>query len=112
MGVRVQNVAQALADENISVAVYDMRFAKPLDEEMLRSVLPQYKTVITVEDGAVAGGFGSAVEQFANDNNIAVRVVTLGLPDRFIEHGSPEELYAECGLDFNGIANAIRNSVK
>lgn len=112
LGVTVQSVAQSLAAENIGVAVYDMRFAKPLDEDMLRSVLPQYPTVITVEDGVVAGGFGSAVEQFANDNGIAVRVVTLGLPDRFVEHGSPEELYAECGLDFNGIANAIRSVLK
>lgn len=106
--VRAQSVAQTLAKENINVAVYDMRFAKPLDEDLLRDVLPKYATAVTIEDGAVAGGFGSAIEQFVNDNNIHTHIITLGLPDRFIEHGTPDELYEECGLDFNGIANTIR----
>lgn len=112
LGVRALKVAQTLATENISVAVFDMRFAKPLDVDLLKNILPQYHTVITIEDGVVAGGFGSAIVQFANDNDIKVRIINLGLPDRFIEHGSPDELYKECELDADNIASVIRKELK
>lgn len=91
----------------LSIAHYDARFLKPLDEEMLHSIARKYKKIFTVEDGVINGGFGSAVLEFLSDNDYAVDVTRLGIPDEFIEHGLPEELYAILGLDAEGLYKAF-----
>ena len=97
-----------LSKEGIEAALCDIRFLKPLDEELLHSVLKKFKRIITVEDGSVLGGLGSAVIEFANDRAYEVKVVRLGVPDRFIEQGTLEELQAECGFDAEGIYKAAK----
>ncbi len=92
-----------------SVAHYDLRFAKPLDEELLHEVGRTFSKVITVEDGALRGGVGEAVVKFFNDNGYAVNVKTMGIEDKFIEHGTPAELYALCGFDAAGIEQQIKS---
>jgi 1-deoxy-D-xylulose-5-phosphate synthase len=93
------DVCQTLEESGISAALYDMRFVKPLDEVMLHEVFGKFKHVITVEDGCIQGGMGSAVLEFMADNGYAAQVARLGIPDKYIEHGSQDELYAECGYD-------------
>ncbi|HQY11183.1 MAG TPA: 1-deoxy-D-xylulose-5-phosphate synthase [Ferruginibacter sp.] len=94
--------------EGINPAHYDMRFVKPLDEEMLHEVFGKYSKLITVEDGTVLGGFGSAILEFMNAHGYNAEVKILGIPDRLVEHGTPRQLYDEIGIDANGIVNAIR----
>ena len=94
--------------EGINPAHYDMRFAKPLDEELLHEVFANYSKVITVEDGTVLGGFGSAVLEFMNENGYKADVTIMGIPDRLVEHGTPKQLYDEIGIDANGIAATLR----
>ena len=94
--------------EGINPAHYDMRFAKPLDEEMLHEVFANYSKIITVEDGTVVGGFGSAVLEFMNENGYKADVKIMGIPDRLVEHGTPKQLYDEIGIDANGIATMLR----
>lgn len=98
---------QELRKEGINPAHYDLRFAKPLDELMLHEVFSRYKKIITVEDGCIQGGVGSAVLEFMADNNYQVQVKRLGIPDEYIEHGEQAELWAECGYD----ASAIKRTV-
>ena len=98
--------------EGIDVAHYDMRFVKPLDEELLHEVFAKHARIITVEDGTVKGGFGSAVLEFMAKYNYHAEVKILGIPDRIIEHGTLKELHAECGYDAAGIAEAVREMVK
>lgn len=98
-----------LKEEGISVALYNMIFIKPLDEDILREIGSKFKRVITVEDGAKNGGFGSAVTEFFSDADIPMVVKRLGLPDKFVEHGTPEELYKLCGLDKDSIKQEIIN---
>ena len=95
--------AEILENEGISAAVYDARFAKPLDEKMLREIFQQFDRIITVEDGCIMGGFGSAVLEFAAENDLHAKVRRLGIPDEVIEHGEQSELYRECGFDAAGI---------
>lgn len=92
-----------------SIAHYDMRFLKPLDETLLTEVVQKFRCIVTVEDGVRAGGFGSAVLEWVADRNADCRVVRLGLPDEFVEHGSVPELRALVGLDAAGIARTILN---
>ncbi len=94
--------------EGINPAHYDMRFVKPLDEAMLHEVFTKYKKIITVEDGTVVGGFGSAVLEFMNEQGYKADIRILGIPDRLVEHGTPKQLYDEIGIDANGIAEALR----
>lgn len=94
--------------EGINPAHYDMRFAKPLDEEMLHEVFGQFSKIITVEDGTVVGGFGSAILEFMNEHGYKADVKIMGIPDRLVEHGTPKQLYEEIGLDANAIAENIR----
>jgi 1-deoxy-D-xylulose-5-phosphate synthase len=94
-----------LEEKNISVAHYDMRFVKPIDEEMLHEVFKKHSRVITVEDGCIMGGMGSAVLEFMADNNYQAQVKRLGIPDKYIEHGEQPELYTECGFDVASIVN-------
>ena len=97
-----------LATDDLFPAHYDMRFVKPLDELMLHEVAQRYNKIITVEDGTVVGGFGSAVLEFMAANNYSPEVKILGIPDRIVEHGKPDELQKECGFDAAAIANAVR----
>tara|TARA_B110000046_G_scaffold25332_2_gene24810 strand:+ start:30797 stop:32740 length:1944 start_codon:yes stop_codon:yes gene_type:complete len=90
-------------DHKIEAAVYDMRFAKPIDEILLHEVLSKFDKVITLEDGCIMGGMGSAVLEFMADNGYNTKVTRLGIPDDVIEHGSQDQLYAECGYDVDGI---------
>ena len=98
--------------EGINPAHYDMRFAKPLDEALLHEVFKKFSRIITIEDGTVQGGFGSAILEFMNEHGYKADVKIMGIPDRLVEHGTPKQLYAEIGLDANGIANVLREMVK
>lgn len=103
--------AQAIRDvkaEGINPAHYDMRFAKPLDEQMLHEVFSNFKKIITIEDGTVLGGFGSAVLEFMNAFGYKADVHIMGIPDKLVEHGTPKELYQEIGLDASAIAVQLR----
>jgi 1-deoxy-D-xylulose-5-phosphate synthase len=99
IGNEALKACTALEEEGVSAALYDMRFAKPLDETMLHEVFSKFKHVITVEDGCIQGGIGSAIVEFMADNGYHVSIKRLGVPDQYIEHGTQEELYAECGYD-------------
>lgn len=101
-----------LNKEGLNPAHYDMRFAKPLDEELLHEVFKNYTKVITVEDGCVIGGMGSAVLEFMADNGYSARVKRLGIPDAVIEHGSQLELHTQCGFHPEGIMDTVRNLSK
>jgi 1-deoxy-D-xylulose-5-phosphate synthase len=106
--------ASAIRDvsgDGISVAHYDMRFVKPLDTEMLHEVFSKFDKVITVEDGTVVGGFGTAILEFMNEHSYKADVHIMGIPDRIVEHGTPKQLYDEIGIDANAIAAAIREKV-
>jgi len=100
--------SEILAKEGLNPAHYDMRFVKPLDESLLHEVFGKFKKVITVEDGCLMGGFGSAVLEWMVDNGYAAQVRRLGIPDAIIEHGEQIELHRECGFDPEGIAQAVR----
>jgi 1-deoxy-D-xylulose-5-phosphate synthase len=104
----VTPVVEKLNLENIAVEHWDMRFAAPLDTEVLHSVFKRFDKIITVEDGILKGGFGSAVIEFMSDNGYDSKVRRLGIPDYFVEHGTQEELIAECGFDSAGIEKTIR----
>jgi 1-deoxy-D-xylulose-5-phosphate synthase len=98
----------ALAAEGLDAGHYDMRFCKPLDEEMLLAVARRYRAIVTVEDGCLQGGFGSAVLEFLSEQGVSLPVKRLGIPDRVVEHGTQDQLYKECGFDADGIAHAVR----
>lgn len=93
------DACDALEAKGISVAHYDMRFVKPLDEAMLHEVFKEHSRIITVEDGCLQGGFGSAILEFMADNQYSATVRRLGMPDRIVEHGEQHELYRECHFD-------------
>lgn len=99
-----------LAEEKIRVTHYDMRFVQPLDEEVLHDVFRKHNSVITVEDGMIKGGFGSAVIEFMADNNYNARVERLGIPDYFIEQGTQDELIKECGFDTASIYEKLKEA--
>jgi len=103
---------QKLESEGMSVAHYDMRFVKPLDEALLHEIFGRHTKVITVEDGCIQGGFGSAVLEFMADNGYSAHVKRLGIPDRYIEHGTQPELWKECGYDEEGIYTEALQLVK
>ena len=96
----------------LSIAHYDMRFAKPLDTEILKDVAQQFYRIITIEDGAREGGFGSAVLEWLEDNGYRKNVVRLGLPDHFVEHGTVAELQHIVGIDAEGIIDAVNDIIK
>lgn len=112
MGNDVQKAISQLAAEgsSLSVAHYDMRFCKPLDTEVLESVSQRFSRIVTVEDGQLAGGFGSAVLEWLSDNGKTTRVRRIGLPDRFIEHGTVNELRHIAGTDIESIKQAINDN--
>ena len=107
IGKVVAEVVRELKEAGRFVAHYDMRFLKPIDQDILREVGKGYKRIVTVEDGVVQGGLGSAVVEYMADHNLHPEVIRLGLPDSFVEHGTPEELYHIVGLDAEAIKKAL-----
>lgn len=108
IGKKAIEVVKTLKAENVSVALYNMRFVKPLDEKLLHEVGKKFSKVVTLENGVVHGGFGSAVLEFFSENSYTPAVVRIGLPDQFVEHGSVNELHQLCGLDKKGIEKTVR----
>ncbi len=98
VGNTVNNICLQLAKEGINIGLVDMQFLKPIDEQMLHDVFVDYQHIVTVEDGSVSGGLGEAVLRFKNENGYEASVHLRGIPDLFVEHGTLEELYEECGL--------------
>ncbi|UII28215.1 1-deoxy-D-xylulose-5-phosphate synthase [Fulvivirga maritima] len=98
---------EKLAKQGLDPAHYDMRFVKPLDEDILHEVFKNYSKVITVEDGCLPGGIGSAILEFMVDNGYQAQVIRLGIPDAIVEHGEQLELHKECGFDADGIAKTV-----
>lgn len=90
-----------------SIALYNMIFLKPIDNGLLHEVCRRFSTIVTLEEGTIVGGLGSAVAEFMADHGYTARLVRLGIPDRFIEHGSTPELFRECGIDADSIARAL-----
>lgn len=101
-----------LRTDGINPAHYDLRFVKPIDEDLLHEVFSKYNKIVTVEDGTVVGGFGSAVLEFMAKNNYSAEIKILGIPDRIVEHGTLKELHRECEYDAQGIADAVRILMK
>lgn len=99
---------KVLEKEGIKPAHFDLRFVKPLDETLLKSVFTRFKKIITIEDGCVSGGFGSAVLECMADLGFSAKVIRLGIPDKVIEHGEQPELYAECGYDAEAIVKSVK----
>lgn len=108
----VVEACKELINDGLQPAHYDLRFVKPLDADLLHEVFSKYKKIITVEDGSIQGGFGSAILEFMAQNNYMAQVKMLGIPDDFIEHGKPAELHRLCGYDAQGIAKAVREMLK
>ena len=103
---------RTLQKEGLNPAHYDMRFVKPLDEALLHEVFSKYNQIITIEDGTVKGGFGSAILEFMAENHYHADVEIMGIPDKIVEHGTLKELYAECHYDENAIAEKAREMMK
>jgi len=97
-----------LRTDGITPAHYDLRFVKPLDENLLHEALQSYQKIISVEDGTVLGGFGSAIAEFMAAHNYKNDLKILGIPDKVVEHGTPKDLYRECGYDVQAITDAVR----
>jgi 1-deoxy-D-xylulose-5-phosphate synthase len=108
VGNYVVEACDTLYEEDIDVAHFDMRFAKPLDEKLLHRVFKKFKYVITLEDGCLQGGFGSAILEFMADHGYSSKIVRLGIPDKVVEHGTQLELHKECGFDPDGIVLAVK----
>lgn len=107
VGNYVTEVCRRLEKRSIEVAHFDMRFVKPLDGKLLQFIFGKFRKVVTIEDGCIQGGFGSAVLEFMADNNLSAEVKRLGIPDRVVEHGEQFELHRECGFDADGIEKAV-----
>ncbi|MDR1725777.1 MAG: 1-deoxy-D-xylulose-5-phosphate synthase [Bacteroidales bacterium] len=115
LGTIGNNALEAISQlktENINVDFYNFRFLKPLDTQLIEEVISKHKIVITVEDGVITGGFGSAIAEYVTKVNHNNRIIRMGLPDSFIEHGTVKELQHVCGIDTEGIYNQIRKSLK
>jgi 1-deoxy-D-xylulose-5-phosphate synthase len=112
VGNNVTKAAEHLMTSGIRISQYDMRFLKPIDENLLDEIFKNHTTIITVEDGTINGGLGSAVLEFMADHGYNTRVVRLGIPDRFIEQGTIEELQGECGFDVDSIKDAVKRLIK
>lgn len=107
VGNYAMQAAEDLREEGLNPSVFDMRFAKPLDEDLLHDICNSHKHLVTVEDGCLMGGFGSAVLEFISDNNYIVNVRRLGIPDRIVEHGEQPQLHKECEYDAPAIKEAV-----
>lgn len=107
IGIKAQEAIENLQKQGYSIALYDLRFLKPLDTEMLRSIGEKFNKIITIEDGVIKGGMGSAILEFMSDHNYTPQVHRMGIPDEFVEHGTVEELYHLCSIDTAAIEQAI-----
>jgi 1-deoxy-D-xylulose-5-phosphate synthase len=109
IGVAAQEAIRQVEAEHPerSIAHYDMRFLKPLDERLLTEVGARFRRIVTLEDGVRNGGFGSAVLEWLSDHGMTAQVTRLGLPDQFVEHGPVADLHRLCGIDVEGIKNAL-----
>lgn len=112
IGETAHDLIVKLNEEGLSVAFYNMRFVKPLDEELLQTISKKFSKIITIENGALKGGFGSAILEYFSEHHISSEVHRLGLPDQFIEHGSVAELHHLCGIDKENIEKNIREFLK
>ncbi|MDH5631238.1 MAG: 1-deoxy-D-xylulose-5-phosphate synthase, partial [Gammaproteobacteria bacterium] len=93
--------------EKLDATLVDMRFVKPLDTDLIDKLVKSHKRLVTLEENAIAGGAGSAVNEYIASQGKTIKITNLGIPDRFVEHGEPEDLLARCGLDVDGILKAI-----
>jgi 1-deoxy-D-xylulose-5-phosphate synthase len=100
-----------LSEEGVDAAHYDMRFAKPLDSILLHEVFGKFDKIITLEDGSIIGGIGSAIIEFMADHGYSAQIKRLGIPDKYIEHGTQDELHAECNMDKTAILNAVKKLI-
>jgi len=107
IGQEAKKAVKNMQDKGFSVALYDMRFVKPLDKDLLTDILKKFNKIITVEDGVLQGGFGSAILEFINENHYNTDVLRLGIPDNFVEQGDQTEQMELCGIDENGISRAV-----
>lgn len=105
--IAIETIAKAEKDKGLCIAHYDLRFLKPLDTEMLNEIGRKFHRIVTIEDGIREGGMGSAIMEFLADHGYTPLVKRIGLPDSFIEHGTPDDLYHLCGMDEEGIYNAL-----
>ena len=111
IGNTVMKAVESLGADADAVGVYDMRFIKPLDTALLDEVFKNYKSIVTVEDGSLKGGFGSAVLEYMADSGYSLPVKRIGIPDNFVEHGTPAELYHMLGMNSSGITSVLRQYV-
>ena len=100
-------IASAEAKSGKSIAHYDLRFLKPLDEEMLDEIGKNYTSIVTIEDGVLKGGMGSAILEYMADHGYTPKIRRIGIPDCFVQHGTPNELYKICGMDTTSIENVL-----
>jgi len=107
IGNEALQACNELEKSGFSVAVYDLRFLKPIDEDLLHEVFKKFSHIVTIEDGTVIGGMGSALLEFMADHHYTAKIKRLGIPDRFIEQGSVPELFSECGYDKEGIIRSV-----
>lgn len=107
IGKLMESAISAAREQGVSVAHYDMRYLKPLDEDILRTVGENFKHVVTLEDGVVKGGLGSAVTEYMAEHGYTPQVTTIGIPDVFVEHGTTSELYKKCSMDCDSVLRAI-----
>jgi len=112
IGIQAGRVIKMLQKDGINAAHYDMRFVKPLDEDALHFIFSNYKYVVTIEDGVLQGGFGSAVLEFMADHQYSSVLKRIGIPDRFVDHGTTDELYRELGLDQQGIYQTLKSFIQ
>lgn len=109
IGTEAIKATEILENEKISVAHYDMRFVKPLDEDLLRTIFKKHKFIITVENNSIVGGFGTAIMEFMMKNNFRNQITKLGIPDEFVEHGTQSELYEICKFDSKAIVETVKS---
>ena len=112
IGNDVFNIAKKLKEENIKIGHYNLRFVKPIDEKLLHKIFKSYDCIITIEDGCILGGMGSAILEFAARNNYLKKIINLGIPDKFIQHGAPDKQRKECGIDSENITKVIIENFK
>ncbi len=111
IGVEAEGVCDTLSECGISAAHYDMRFAKPIDTALVDEAMACCRLIVTMEDGVKTGGIGDAITEYAKDNGYAGKVIRVGVPDRFVGHGSVGELYAECGMDAQSVIKEVKEAL-
>ncbi|MDR1847282.1 MAG: 1-deoxy-D-xylulose-5-phosphate synthase [Bacteroidales bacterium] len=112
VGLNAQKAAEILRNEGIDIALYNYRFLKPLDTTLTDEIFTKYNKIITLEDGVISGGFGSAIAEYATEKGFNGNIVRLGLPDSFVQHGSISQLQHLCGIDCDSIAERIRQMLQ